>query len=164
MRAGSHSCIIRGTAVDRSQACGGKAVPSHSSVQTNSEGRSEPERRIEAAGALLQETVELLSRRCPPHLLEAAAHDLVYLRPLLEEALAQQWISSSRAPDAVRSRCSWQRRGTWTTDERLAETPLRAPLPRQFSVNGLNKNSSRIHHKVLPCLSQEHDRAQQSTR
>jgi hypothetical protein len=62
-------------------------VASHSSVQTNSEGRSK--RSVEAADALLQQTVELLSRRCPPHLLEAAAHDdLVYLRPHLEEALA----------------------------------------------------------------------------
>jgi hypothetical protein len=64
-----------------------RLVASHSSVQTNSEGRSE--RSVEAADALLQQTVELLSRRSPPHLLEAAAHDdLVYLRPLLEGALA----------------------------------------------------------------------------
>ena len=63
-------------------------MPSHSFVQTNSERRSEPERRVEEADALLQQTVELLSRRCPPHLLEAAAHDdLVYLRPHLQEAL-----------------------------------------------------------------------------
>lgn len=64
-------------------------MASHSSVQTNSEGRSEPERRVEAADALLQETVELLSRHCPPHLLEAAAHDdLMYMRPQLDAALA----------------------------------------------------------------------------
>ena len=61
-------------------------MASHSSVQTKSEGRSE--RSVEAANALLQQTVELLSRRCPPHMLEEAAHDdLVYLRPHLQEAL-----------------------------------------------------------------------------
>ena len=61
----------------------------HRAVQTNGEGRSEPERRVEAADALLQQTVELLSRRCPPHMLEEAARDdLVYLRPHLQEALA----------------------------------------------------------------------------
>jgi hypothetical protein len=60
----------------------------HHSMQTNGEGRSEPERRVEAADALLQQTVELLSRRCPSHMLEEAAHDdLVYLRPHLEKAL-----------------------------------------------------------------------------
>jgi hypothetical protein len=58
----------------------------HHSAQTASERRSE--RRVEEADALVQQTVELLSRRCPPHLLEAAAHDdLVYLRPHLQEAL-----------------------------------------------------------------------------
>jgi hypothetical protein len=62
-------------------------VPTHRFVQTNREGPSE--RSVEEADALLQETVELLSRRCPPHLLEAAAHDdLLYLRPHLQEALA----------------------------------------------------------------------------
>jgi hypothetical protein len=61
----------------------------HHSMQTNDEGRSEPEHRVEAADALLQQTVELLSRRCPRHMLEEAAHDdLVYLRPHLQEALA----------------------------------------------------------------------------
>jgi hypothetical protein len=60
----------------------------HHSMQTNDEERSEPERRVEAADALLQQTVELLSRRCPSHMLEEAAHDdLVYLRPHLEKAL-----------------------------------------------------------------------------
>jgi hypothetical protein len=59
----------------------------HHSGQTNDEGRNE--RSVEAADALLQQTVELLSRHCPPHMLEAAAHDdLEYLRPHLEEALA----------------------------------------------------------------------------
>jgi hypothetical protein len=61
----------------------------HHSMQTNGEGRSKPERKVEAADALLQQTVELLSRRCPRHMLEEAAHDdLVYLRPHLQEALA----------------------------------------------------------------------------
>jgi hypothetical protein len=61
----------------------------HHSMQTNGEGRSKPERKVAAADALLQQTVELLSRRCPPHMLEEAAHDdLVYLRPHLQEALA----------------------------------------------------------------------------
>jgi hypothetical protein len=60
----------------------------HHSMQTNGEERSEPERRVQAADALLQQTVELLSRRCPSHMLEEAAHDdLVYLRPHLEKAL-----------------------------------------------------------------------------
>ena len=60
----------------------------HHSMQTDGKGRSEPERRLEAADALLQQTVELLSRRCPPHMLEEAAHDdLVYLSPHLENAL-----------------------------------------------------------------------------
>jgi hypothetical protein len=65
-------------------------MPSHRSVhRTNGERRCEPQRRIEQTNALLQQTVELLSRRCPPHLLEAAAHDdLLYLRPHLQEALA----------------------------------------------------------------------------
>jgi hypothetical protein len=66
-------------------------MPSHRSMHTTiSEGPSDgPERRVEQTDALLQETVELLSRGCPAHLLEAAAHDdLVYLRPHLEEALA----------------------------------------------------------------------------
>jgi hypothetical protein len=62
-------------------------MTSHSFVHTNSERRSE--RSVEAADALLQQTVELLSRRCPPYMLEVAAHDdLVYVRPHLEEALA----------------------------------------------------------------------------
>jgi hypothetical protein len=60
----------------------------HHLMQTHGVGRSEPERRVEAADALLQQTVELLSRRCPPHMLEEAARDdLVYLRPHLEKAL-----------------------------------------------------------------------------
>lgn len=57
--------------------------------QTNNETRNEPERKVEETDALLRETVQRLSRRCPSHLLEAAAHDdLVYLAPYLEEALA----------------------------------------------------------------------------
>ena len=59
----------------------------------------EPERRVEAVDALLQQTVERLSRRCPANLLEAAAHDdLVYLRPHLEEALAATADIESRRP------------------------------------------------------------------
>lgn len=61
----------------------------HHSVQIDKERPGEPEQRVEQANALVQETIELLSRHCPPHLLEAAAHDdLIYLRPHLEEALA----------------------------------------------------------------------------
>jgi hypothetical protein len=73
---------------------------SHCSVRTNGERRSEPaERRVEAADALLRETVKLLSRRCPSDLLEAAAHDdLVYLRPHLEEALAATVDIERRRP------------------------------------------------------------------
>lgn len=59
------------------------------SVRIDRERPSAPEQRVEQAEALVQETVERLSRHCPPHLLEAAAHDdLIYLRPHLEEALA----------------------------------------------------------------------------
>ena len=72
----------------------------HHSVQITSQRLGdEPEQRVEAADVLLQETVERLSRRCPPHLLEAAAHDdLVYLRPYLEEALAATVDIERRRP------------------------------------------------------------------
>jgi hypothetical protein len=66
-------------------------MPPHCSIRTTySEERSDdPERRVEQTDALLQETVELLSRGCPADLLEAAAYDdLVYLRPHLQGALA----------------------------------------------------------------------------
>jgi hypothetical protein len=57
-------------------------------VQAIEEESSPPLNSEPTAYALLQQTVELLSRRCPPHMLEAAAHhDLVYLRPHLQEAL-----------------------------------------------------------------------------
>src|SRR5215213_11101097 len=88
MRARPHPCIMC-AAVYRSESRRGDVMAFHHSMQTNGEGRSESERRVEAADALLQQTVELLSRRCPPHMLEEAAHDdLVYLRPHLQEALA----------------------------------------------------------------------------
>ena len=74
-------------------------MKTHHLVQTNSEGRSEPERRVEAVDALLQQTVERLSRCCPAHLLEAAAQDvLLYLRPHLEEALAATVDIERRRP------------------------------------------------------------------
>jgi hypothetical protein len=64
-------------------------MPSRYWVQTNNETRSEPERKVEETDALLRETVQRLSQRCPPHVLEAAAHDdLVFLWPHLEEAIA----------------------------------------------------------------------------
>lgn len=64
-------------------------MPSRYWAQTNNETRREPERKVEEADALLRETVTRLSRRCPPLLLKAAAHDdLVDLRPHLEEAIA----------------------------------------------------------------------------
>lgn len=50
--------------------------------------RSAAERTVEAAGALLREKVERLSRDYPPHLLgEVARDELVSMRPQLEEAL-----------------------------------------------------------------------------
>jgi hypothetical protein len=52
-------------------------------------GKEEKERKVKEAGALLQVTVERLSRSCPPELIGEAAHDdLLYLRPHLVEALA----------------------------------------------------------------------------
>jgi hypothetical protein len=51
--------------------------------------RNEPERKVEAADALIRDTVEHLTRRCPAHLVGAAAReDLLELKPHLEDALA----------------------------------------------------------------------------
>jgi hypothetical protein len=48
-----------------------------------------PEHRVEATDTLLKDTVEHLTRRCPDHLVGAAAsEDLLELRPHLEDALA----------------------------------------------------------------------------
>jgi hypothetical protein len=55
----------------------------------HSRGQEERERRVKEASALLQVTVERLSRSCPPELLGEAAHDvLLDLKPYLEGALA----------------------------------------------------------------------------
>jgi hypothetical protein len=61
----------------------------HHALAINSEQRSEADRAIvEAAQALVVETVKLLSRSCPPSLLgEAAREELLALKPRLEEAL-----------------------------------------------------------------------------
>jgi hypothetical protein len=51
--------------------------------------QEERERRVKEAGALLQVTVERLSRSCPPELIgKAARDDLLDLKPCLEGALA----------------------------------------------------------------------------
>lgn len=53
-----------------------------------SAGRSEQELKVEAAEALVRETVGRLSQLYPPHLVGAAARkDLMDLRPRLEEAI-----------------------------------------------------------------------------
>jgi hypothetical protein len=60
----------------------------HRSMEMARAQRSEPERKIEAADALLRETIEHLARECPPPLLGAAARaSLEDLRPHVEEAL-----------------------------------------------------------------------------
>ena len=60
----------------------------HHSVRTRNESQTKPEQRIEATEALLQETVEHLTRRCPAHLVGVAAReDLLELRPHLKDAL-----------------------------------------------------------------------------
>jgi hypothetical protein len=52
-------------------------------------GQEERERRVKEAGALLQVTVQRLSRSCPPELIvKAARDDLLDLKPYLVEALA----------------------------------------------------------------------------
>lgn len=61
----------------------------HRSMERTGAEQSELERKVEVADELLRETVERLSRRCPPHLVGLVAHnDLLDLKPHLEEALA----------------------------------------------------------------------------
>lgn len=49
---------------------------------------SEPERRVEETDALIRQTVAILSRNCPPHLVcEVARENLLNLTPHLIEAL-----------------------------------------------------------------------------
>jgi hypothetical protein len=60
----------------------------HHWVRRRNESQSKPEQRVEQTDALLQHTVERLCRRCPAHLVGAAAReDLLELRPHLEDAL-----------------------------------------------------------------------------
>ncbi len=50
--------------------------------------QTKPEQRVERTDALLRDTVERLSRRCPAHLVGVtASEDLLGLRPHLEDAL-----------------------------------------------------------------------------
>lgn len=64
-------------------------MPSDHSPQRRSKGPNEPEQTVQETEALLRETLERLTRRCPPHLVgEAARDDLLDLKPHLEEALA----------------------------------------------------------------------------
>jgi hypothetical protein len=61
----------------------------HHSVRTTLESPSKPEHRVEQTDALIRDTVEHLTRRCPAHLVGAAAReDLLELKPHLEDALA----------------------------------------------------------------------------
>jgi hypothetical protein len=64
-------------------------MPYRCAVEINSEERSEAGRaRVEAAEALMRETVKRLCRRCPPDLLgEAASDDLLELKPHIQGAL-----------------------------------------------------------------------------
>ena len=61
----------------------------HRALELNSELRSEAGRAVVGATqTLIVETVNRLSRSCPPELLAAAAReDLLALKPRLEEAL-----------------------------------------------------------------------------
>jgi hypothetical protein len=60
----------------------------HNSVRRTIESRSKLEQRVEETSALLQNTIERLTRGCPAHLIgEAAREDLLELAPRLEEAL-----------------------------------------------------------------------------
>lgn len=64
-------------------------MPSDQSPRRRINAPNEPEQTVQETDALLQETVERLSRRCPPHLVgEAARDDLQDLKPRLQEALA----------------------------------------------------------------------------
>jgi hypothetical protein len=59
----------------------------HSMERTSAE-RNEAEQTVEQTDALLQDTVERLFRRCPTHLVGAAAREyLLELRPHLKDAL-----------------------------------------------------------------------------
>jgi hypothetical protein len=60
----------------------------HHSVRRTIESQSKPEQRVEETDALLQDTVERLSRHCPAHLVGVAAReDLLELRPHIQDAL-----------------------------------------------------------------------------
>jgi hypothetical protein len=59
------------------------------SRRTSIESQSKPERMVEQTDVLMKSTVEHLTRRCPAHLVGAAAReDLLELRPHLKDALA----------------------------------------------------------------------------
>jgi hypothetical protein len=61
----------------------------HHSVRTPIESQIKPEQRVEETNARLRDAVEHLTRRCPAHLVGAAAReDLLELRPHLHGALA----------------------------------------------------------------------------
>jgi hypothetical protein len=65
-------------------------MPHHRSIResTIAEQRNEPERKVDAADALLQETIEHLAKGCPLPLLGMRAREsLEDLRPPLEDAL-----------------------------------------------------------------------------
>jgi hypothetical protein len=65
-----------------------KPMPYGAPEERRSTPRSEPERRVEETDALLQQSVERLSRNCPPHLVcEAAREELLNLTPHVLEAL-----------------------------------------------------------------------------
>jgi hypothetical protein len=65
-----------------------KPMPYGAPEERRSTPRSEPERRVEETDALLQQSVERLSRNCPPHLVcEAAREELLNLTPPVLEAL-----------------------------------------------------------------------------
>ena len=61
---------------------------SHRSVRRRNESQTKPEQRVEATDALLQDTVERISRRYPFNLVGVAAREeLLELRPHLKDAL-----------------------------------------------------------------------------